>query len=78
MGKGKKGRDNFIPNPKHPMGYTWEEINTFMSKVERAKFCKWIYGQTCSATETGDSIFYTWDVKRFLALTREGTPTYFD
>ena len=78
MAKNKKSKDTFIPKARHPMGYTGEEIATFMSKGERTKFFAWMNGQTGGVSEDGDMLFYTWDVKRFLAMVREGTPTYFD
>lgn len=65
--------------PSHSeLGYTYQELRKFMSPKELAAFDQWIEGQTCGSLPSGESIFYAWDVKRFLDWFRNGTPTYFD
>lgn len=68
-----------IPAPNHKMGYTWKLLETFLTKTELKKFGKWIYGQTCSMDmKTKETIYYTYDVVRFVEMTRKNIPTLWD
>lgn len=66
-----------LPVPKHELGYTYDEIKSFMTAQEYEKFCEWMNGQTCAIED--DVIYvYECDVERFLAMVRRGKPTYWD
>ena len=54
-----------------------DHIPKLLNKTERPKFKKWICGQTGELLKHGLGV-YTWDVRRFIELVREGKPTYFD
>lgn len=67
-----------IPPPANPLGYTDEEMLTFMTDEEYRKMCRWMAGQTCTSDDEGRMLIYPHDVWRGLRLIREGVPTYFD
>ena len=60
------------------MGYTDEEIKSFMSKEERQSFNDWMIGQTGAMNDKGEFLAYPWDVGRFLGMVRQGKVTYWD
>jgi len=77
----KKARKDpcLLPKPLHKIGYTYSEIESFLTKKELKKFNDWMYGQTCGVDEnTGQHLIYAWDVQRFVDMVRKGTPTYWD
>lgn len=76
--KKSKKADSLIPKPKHKLGYTYEELKTFLTVKELKKFNEWIYGQTCAINNQGQFVYYAWDVERFIDLVRKDTPTYWD
>ena len=68
-----------IPASKQEDGYTFEELDAFMSKEEQEGFKGWITGQTCGMdTKTNKPVFYTWDVTRFLQWKRFGDKPEWD
>ena len=68
-----------IPEPNHKMGYTGDFIETFLSKSELKKFWQWMRGQTCTRDEkTKEFVYYTYDVVRFVEMTRKNIPTLWD
>ena len=67
-----------LPPPQDPLGYTDEELKSFMSEAEWHKFHLWMVGQTVAAGADGKARTYPWDAKRGLELIRFGRPTYFD
>jgi len=69
---------NSLPKPHDRLGYTYEELKTFLTSKELKKFNDWIYGQTCAINKKGQFIYYAWDVERFVDLVRKGKPTYWD
>ena len=47
-------------------------------KEYRDEFGKWMRGQTCPVIEGEDWCSYSWDFERWVKLTLDGTPTYWD
>ncbi len=66
-----------LPKAKHKFGYTYSELETFLTLSELEKFRKWIRGQTC-AFENDTVYVYTHDVERFVNDVLQGKPTYWD
>jgi hypothetical protein len=66
-----------LPKPKHELGYTFEELDMFMTEGELKDFGNWIYGQTM-AMEEGKPLVYVYDVARYLNLVRHNVSTLFD
>lgn len=66
-----------LPKPKSNYGYTYEEIQEFMTPDEYEKFIQWMDGQT-QALIDGKAISYTHDVKRFLEIVRHGAIDLWD
>ena len=58
--------------------YHDDEIKEMLNKKEYKEFCKWIYGQSCPLSDTGEILIYAEDLHRFLAMIRLGRQTYFD
>jgi hypothetical protein len=60
------------------LGYTEEELKTFLHPPELADFWGWMTGQTHAIGEDGTRYYYRYDVERFLGWIRLGKETYFD
>jgi hypothetical protein len=67
-----------LPTPKHPFGFSYEQVKEIMSAEELIRFNKWMDGQTCSSDDEGNTVIYTHDVERFLRMERNSIPTYWD
>ena len=67
-----------LPPPQDPLGYSDEELRSFMSADEWTAFGRWMTGQTVGVGEDGKPRTFPWDAKRGLELIRFGRPTYFD
>lgn len=49
------------------------------NNLEWKGFNDWIFGQTVQLCEkTNQILYYPWDVKRYINMKVDGTPTYFD
>lgn len=61
-----------LPKPRHKMGYTAAELDALMPDMaERKRFNKQFGCQTCMIdAKTGETIYYTWDVEKCLAIVR--------
>lgn len=57
--------------PDHPYGYTRSYLITWMvahGACIPENFFKWMSGQTIGRSDTGESVYYTCDVHRYLTL----------
>ena len=63
--------------PDHPSGYTRSYLITWMvahGACIPENFFKWMSGQTIGRSDTGESVYYTCDVHRYLTLGGPNAP----
>jgi hypothetical protein len=59
---------NQLPTPNHPYGYPSSQLAEILKelKISKQKFEKAFGVNTCSMSETGETIYYPCDVERAL------------
>lgn len=57
-----------------------KEVKELLSKngLQWEDFAQWIIGQTVHSNENGETLYFEWDVKRYINAKTKGKSTYFD
>ncbi len=45
---------------------TSDQLKSVLTPAAYRAFGKWMYGQTCALSVTGEVIYYAWDIERFI------------
>jgi len=61
-----------MEQPQHFLGYPESQARRIIGEGLWEDFDAWMSGQTVSATDSGETIYYTIDVHRYLNLRRTG------
>ena len=57
-----------IPEPNHELGYTESALRENLAPWMLREFLEWMVGQTVSSNDKGETVYYTYDVHRFLGI----------
>ncbi len=53
--------------PQHEYGYPESQLRALMDATTFKRFIAWMRGQTFTATDAGEAVYYAHDVRRFMA-----------